>query len=73
MIQLNEQKEGYNAKMDKKSLLRILGKLQRDGQIKNITVNLQLGDKDKVNKKKLRSIWCLALRGFKGIRQWPIN
>ena len=73
MIQLNEQKEGYNAKMDKKSLLRILGKLQRDGQIKNITVNLQLGDKDKVNKNKLRSIWCLALRGSKGIRQWPIN
>jgi len=47
MIQLNELKEGYNAKMDKKSLLRILAKLQRDGQIKNITVNLQLGDKDK--------------------------
>ena len=50
MIQLNELKEGYNAKMDKKSLLRILAKLQRDGQIKNITVNLQLGDKDKASK-----------------------
>ncbi len=56
MIQLNEQKEGYNAKMDKKSLLRILAKLQRDGQIKNITVNLQLGDKDKASNINFKSM-----------------
>jgi len=47
MIQENEVKEGYNAKMDKKSLLRILSKLGRDGQIKNITVQLELNDKTK--------------------------
>merc|ERR1719186_703471 len=47
MIQENEHKEGYNAKMDKKSLLRILSKLGRDGQIKNITVQLELDDKMK--------------------------
>ena len=34
--------------MDKKSLLRILSKLGKDGQIKNITVQLQLDEKTKV-------------------------
>ena len=48
LTQENEVKEGYNAKMDKKSLLRILSKLGRDGQIKNITVQLELNDKTKV-------------------------
>merc|ERR1740128_565732 len=47
MIQENELKEGYQAKMDKKSLLRILSKLGKDGQIKNITVQLQLDEKTK--------------------------
>lgn len=49
MIQENEIKEGYKAKMDKKSLMRILSKLGKDGQIKNITVELELEEKTKVD------------------------
>ena len=48
MIQENEVKEGYGARMDKKSLMRILTKLGNDNQIKNITVELKLQDKIKV-------------------------
>ena len=41
MIQEQEQEEGYAAKMDKKSLLRLLKRLGRDGQVKNIKVELR--------------------------------
>ena len=34
--------------MDKKSLMRILDKLGKEGQIKNITVKLQLDNIEKV-------------------------
>jgi hypothetical protein len=47
MIQENEVAEGYDAKMDKKSLLRLLTKLGNDGQIKNILVKLRFGGKAK--------------------------
>ena len=49
MIQENEAREGYGARMDKKSLMRILTKLGNDNHIKNITVELKLQDKIKVN------------------------
>ena len=43
--QENEIKEGYEAKMDKKSLMRLLVKLGEEGQIKNIVIKMALGEK----------------------------
>ena len=37
----NEQREGLGAKMDKKSLDRLLDKLAAEGQLKNICVELR--------------------------------
>ena len=50
MIQEQEQEEGYTAKMDKKSLMRLLTKLDREGQVLNIRVKLKhtVGDRTKV-------------------------
>eukprot|EP00094_Tigriopus_californicus_P009796 TCALIF_09445-PA protein Name:"Similar to Gtf3c1 General transcription factor 3C polypeptide 1 (Rattus norvegicus)" AED:0.03 eAED:0.04 QI:37/0.71/0.62/1/0.85/0.87/8/0/1945 len=47
MIQENEVNEGYEARMDKKSLLRLLVKLHDEGQIKNILVKMNCGDRFK--------------------------
>jgi len=41
MIQEQEVAEGYQAKMDKKSLMRLLSRLGREGQVKNIRVVFQ--------------------------------
>ena len=50
MIQEQEQEEGYTAKMDKKSLMRLLTKLDREGQVQNIRVKLEhtVGNRKKV-------------------------
>ena len=48
MIQENEAKEGQLAKMDKKSLMRLICKLGKEGQIHNIRCVLKNGDKKKV-------------------------
>ena len=42
MIQENELREGYKARMDKKSLLRILSRLAARGLVKNILVRLEM-------------------------------
>lgn len=47
MIQEQEVQEGYEAKMDKKSLMRLLSKLGREGQIKNIRVVFRHDQKSK--------------------------
>ncbi|PSN39178.1 hypothetical protein C0J52_14051 [Blattella germanica] len=43
-----EDKEGYNVKIDKKSLLRLLVKLSKDGHIKVIKIVLKGGEKEKM-------------------------
>jgi len=48
MIQENEAKEGHSAKMDKKSLMRLISKLGKEGQIHNIRCVFKHGDKKKV-------------------------
>eukprot|EP00092_Neocalanus_flemingeri_P000749 GFUD01000793.1.p1 GENE.GFUD01000793.1~~GFUD01000793.1.p1 ORF type:complete len:1909 (+),score=561.12 GFUD01000793.1:540-5729(+) len=48
MIQENETKEGHTAKMDKKSLMRLISKLGKEGQIHNIRCVFKHGDKKKV-------------------------
>ena len=47
-IKEEEDKEGYTAKIDKKSLLRLLMKLSKDGHIKVIKITLKGGSKEKV-------------------------
>lgn len=47
VIQENELVEGYDAKMDKKSLLRLLMKLSEEGQIKNIFIKMRFGERVK--------------------------
>eukprot|EP00095_Tigriopus_kingsejongensis_P011852 maker-scaffold493_size155937-snap-gene-0.21 protein:Tk11852 transcript:maker-scaffold493_size155937-snap-gene-0.21-mRNA-1 annotation:"general transcription factor 3c polypeptide 1" len=47
IIQENELNEGFEDRMDKKSLLRLLVKLHEEGQIKNIVVKMNAGDKSK--------------------------
>ncbi len=47
VIQENELREGYDTKMDKKSLLRLLVKLSEENQIKNIFMKLKLGTQTK--------------------------
>jgi hypothetical protein len=47
-ISEEEDKEGYNVKIDKKSLVRILVKLSKDGHVKVIKIVLKGGTKEKV-------------------------
>ncbi|GFG28372.1 hypothetical protein Cfor_01748 [Coptotermes formosanus] len=47
-ISEEEDKEGYNVKIDKKSLVRLLVKLSRDGHVKVIKIVLKGGTKEKV-------------------------
>ena len=48
MIQESEIKEGQSAKMDKKSLMRLISKLGKEGQIHNIRCQFRDGDRKKV-------------------------
>ena len=48
MIQESEAKEGQSAKMDKKSLMRLISKLGKEGQIHNIRCVFKDGDRKKV-------------------------
>ena len=48
MIQEDEYKEGNTSKMDKKSLMRLISKLGKEGQIHNIRCVFKHGDKKKV-------------------------
>ena len=48
MIQESEIKEGQSAKMDKKSLMRLISKLGKEGQIHNIRCVFKNGDRKKV-------------------------
>jgi len=48
IIQENEAKEGYEARMDKKSLMRLISRLEAEGQVKEIRVDLDLAHKKKV-------------------------
>ena len=56
MIQEQEQEEGYAAKMDKKSLMRLLAKLGREGQVKNIRVVLKHPVRDTAKMKTLHFV-----------------
>jgi hypothetical protein len=47
-INEEEDKEGYTAKIDKKSLVRLLVKLSKDGHVKVIKIVLKGGAKEKV-------------------------
>jgi len=47
-INEEEKKEGYNVKMDKKSLIRLLMKLTKDGHVKIIKIVLKGGTKEKI-------------------------
>lgn len=47
LIADNEKKEGFDGKMDRKSLRRILSNLAESGFIKNIRIKLKLGQKTK--------------------------
>lgn len=47
MIQEEEEKEGMNTKIDKKSLHRLLEKLNKDGHIKTIRVHMKGASKEK--------------------------
>ena len=47
IIKETEAEEGYDGKMDKKSLQRILTRLAAEGQIKNILVKLSFGERNK--------------------------
>jgi hypothetical protein len=47
-INEEEDKEGYNVKMDKKSLIRLLVKLSKDGHVKVIKIVLKGGTKEKM-------------------------
>ncbi|PNF33520.1 hypothetical protein B7P43_G17638, partial [Cryptotermes secundus] len=47
-INEEEDKEGYNVKIDKKSLVRLLVKLSKDGHVKVIKIVLKGGTKEKV-------------------------
>ncbi len=47
LIADNEKKEGFDGKMDRKSLHRILSNLADHGHIKNIRIKLKLGQKTK--------------------------
>jgi hypothetical protein len=47
-INEEEDKEGYNVKMDKKSLIRLLVKLSKDGHVKVIKIVLKGGTKEKI-------------------------
>ena len=48
MIQESEVREGQSAKMDKKSLMRLISKLGKEGQIHNIRCVFRDGDRKKV-------------------------
>ena len=48
MIQESEVREGQSAKMDKKSLMRLISKLGKEGQIHNIRCVFRNGDRKKV-------------------------
>ena len=48
MIQESEAREGQSAKMDKKSLMRLISKLGKEGQIHNIRCVFKDGDRKKV-------------------------
>ena len=48
MIQESEIREGQSAKMDKKSLMRLISKLGKEGQIHNIRCQFRDGDRKKV-------------------------
>lgn len=48
MIQEDEAKEGHSSKMDKKSLMRLISKLGKEGQIHNIRCVFKHGEKKKV-------------------------
>ncbi|XP_046989076.1 general transcription factor 3C polypeptide 1 [Schistocerca americana] len=48
LISEEEDREGYNVRIDKKSLMRLLSKLSNDGFLKVIKVVLKGGDKEKV-------------------------
>ena len=47
IIKETEAEEGYDGKMDKKSLQRILTRLATEGQVKNILVKLSFGERNK--------------------------
>lgn len=47
LIADNEKKEGFDGKMDRKSLHRILSNLADQGHIKNIRIKLKFGQKTK--------------------------
>lgn len=47
LIADNEKNEGFDGKMDRKSLHRILSNLADQGHIKNIRIKLKFGQKSK--------------------------
>ena len=47
MIKDSETEEGYDGKMDRKSLQRMLTGLAAEGQVKNILVKLSFGERSK--------------------------
>ena len=47
MIKDSESEEGYDGKMDRKSLQRLLARLAAEGQVKNILVKLSFGERTK--------------------------
>ena len=64
MIQESEIQEGQSAKMDKKSLMRLISKLGKEGQIHNIRCVFQV---------KLASHWSLPNTlntGFSLVSEW---
>lgn len=48
MIYEEEIKEGYEARMDKKSLLRIIHKLALDKLVQHLQITLQANNREKV-------------------------
>ena len=47
LIKDSESEEGYDGKMDRKSLQRLLARLAAEGQVKNILVKLSFGERTK--------------------------
>lgn len=47
MINEEEDREGYDVKIDKKSILRLLQKLAKDNLVKNIKLTLRMNNREK--------------------------
>lgn len=47
MISAEEAKEGVDARMDRRSLKRLLARLSNEGQIKNMRIILRCGDRER--------------------------